>query len=137
MPQLDTGFYITQLFWLTLFFTLTYWYISSYYLPSMIYLYKFNKKKLNQINNEIDNIKSKKDNVDSVYINGVTNYIVEVIDTLQESNKNSVNWMNKSVTDLQSHNLNDLNQEYINTLVNLDQMFLEWKSNNKEYWSKL
>jgi len=137
MPQLDTSFYITQLFWLTVFFSLTYWYIASQYLPSMVYMYKFNKKKLAKINNEVNEIKSGKSNVDQVYVNTSISYIIEVIESLNDSNLKTTEWYNKSLTDLNKTSLNSVNQKYLDTVVGLDYMYSQWKSDNKSYWSNV
>lgn len=137
MPQLDTSFYITQLFWLTVFFSLTYWYIASQYLPSMVYMYKFNKKKLAKINNEVNEIKSGKSNVDQVYVNTSISYIIEVIESLNDSNLKTTEWYNKSLTDLNKTSLNSVNQKYLDTVVGLDYMYNQWKLDNKSYWSNI
>jgi len=137
MPQLDTSFYISQLFWLTIFFSLTYWYIANFYLPSMVYMYKFNRKKLAKINNEITEIKSGKGSIDQLYVTTSVSYIVEVIDSLNESNKKTGEWFIKSLNELNKTSLNSIDQKYIDTVVSLDYMYNQWKLDNKQYWSSL
>lgn len=137
MPQLDTSFFITQLFWLTVFFSLTYAYISNVYLPSMVYMYKFNKKKINKLNSEISVIKENKENVNKEYISLTSGYISDVINALNTTSKTSSDWYLSSINELNNQSLNDINDKYINTIVELDYMYDQWKQDNKEYWSSL
>jgi len=142
MPQLDLMTFFTQFFWFSLGFSFFYIFLLHYIMPSISLNLKLRKKKLELLANDINKKKESASDLLTTYdsilsktLNFSRNYLLKI------TNYGNT-WVSNSITNVNSSNFVNANNDYIKIIgeKNFNFVVLEsvLKSSTKDNnWTKL
>lgn len=86
MPQLDKYIFVNQIIYLSIFFFLIYFYIRGTVIPQVSSLLKYRKKKINSLNNQLQEYTKFKNFVKSVFDKKGKNFILYLTNSIYNFN---------------------------------------------------
>ena len=119
MPQLDFVTMFSQLFWLFIIFMTFYVIVGKNLLPAIVQVKKARNKRLQQGNQQLDDLASERANTTLAYEEKVLKSLAESRILLNKTVVRGDEWLINSTHELNKTLLSSSNVKYLNTLGNI------------------